>query len=125
MTRYLVYFLPWGVILVVLIYFFLPLYRQGVPRQEIVYSDFIRRAELGTIQQVKIYRDRTIGQLKNGEEFVTFGPANDETLKILRAKGVRIEFAPASRSSVLAYAIPVFTFVFGLLVGRRVRKAKT
>ncbi len=130
MNRYLVNALAWSVIAVVVvvvagvIYFLLPLYRPGVPRQEIVYSAFITRAEQGTVRQVTIHDGRITGLLGNGEPFVTFGPVNDETLKILRAKGVRIQFEPASGSALLAYAIPVLTFVIGLLVGRVRRKRK-
>ncbi len=122
MRRYWVNVLAWGVIAAVLIYFFLPLYQRREPRQEIAYSDFVTRAEQGAIQEVTIHDDRITGRLRNREPFVTFGPANDETLKILRAKGVRIQFEPASRSPLLAFAIPVLTFIVGLLVGRGMRK---
>ena len=46
-----------ALILVVVLYLMLPLYRQHRPSQEIAYSDFLDRARRGQIVQVTIGRE--------------------------------------------------------------------
>ncbi|MDR7487981.1 MAG: ATP-dependent zinc metalloprotease FtsH, partial [Armatimonadota bacterium] len=115
MNRYLRNMIVWAVIIAVVVYFFLPLYRQRTPRQELPYSVFLTRVEQGQIQEVTISDERITGRLRDGEEFITYGPVGEETLAKLSAKHVAIKYEPKSRSvfwpNILSTLLPIFLLV--------------
>jgi cell division protease FtsH len=115
LNRYLRNMIVWAVIIAVVVYFFLPLYRQRTPRQELPYSVFLTRVEQGQIQEVTISDERITGRLRDGEEFITYGPVGEETLAKLSAKQVAIKYEPKSRSvfwpNILSTLLPIFLLV--------------
>jgi len=115
LNRYLRNMIVWAVIIAVVVYFFLPLYRQRTPRQELPYSVFLTRVEQGQVQEVTISDERITGRLRDGEEFITYGPVGEETLAKLSAKHVAIKYEPKSRSvfwpNILSTLLPIFLLV--------------
>jgi cell division protease FtsH len=90
-----------ALIVVVVLYFMLPLYRQHTPSQEIAYSDFLDRARSGQIVQVTIGSEAVSGQLKDGRPFRMYVPIGDTSyIHLLQAEGVTITVEPQSRSSL-------------------------
>ncbi len=90
-----------ALIVVVVLYFMLPLYRQHTPSQEIAYSDFLDRARGGQIVQVTIGSEAVSGQLKDGRPFRVYVPTGDTSYtQLLQARGVTITVEPQSRSSL-------------------------
>jgi len=88
-------------ILVVVFYLMLPLYRPHTPSQEIAYSDFLDRARSGQIVQVTIGSEAVSGQLKDGRPFRVYVPTGDTSYtQLLQANGVTITVEPQSRFSL-------------------------
>jgi len=115
-NRYLRNLVVWAIILAVVLYFFLPLYKTRTPRTEISYSEFLTQAQAGRVEEVKIGDEIVSGKLKNGEEFRTFVPSNDTSyLALLQARGVRIEVEPKSKTtlwpSLLSTMLPFFLLI--------------
>ncbi|MDR7427297.1 MAG: ATP-dependent zinc metalloprotease FtsH [Armatimonadota bacterium] len=105
----------WAIIIAVVVYFFLPLYRQRTPRQELTYNVFLKSVQQGEIVDVTISDERITGHLKNNQEFITYGPVTEETLSLLAAKGVSIKYEPRSRSTLwpnlLTSMLPILLIV--------------
>ncbi len=90
-----------ALILVVVLYFMLPLYHPHPPLQEIAYSDFLDRARSGHIVQVTIGSEAVSGKLKDGRPFRVYVPTGDTSYtQLLQANGVTITVEPQSRSSL-------------------------
>src|SRR2546428_172859 len=106
----------WAVILAVVLYFFLPLYRTRTPREEISYSQFITYAQAGRIADVTIGDETITGRLKDNESFRTFVPPNDTSyLALLQSRNVQIHVEPKSKSalwpSLLSTMLPFFLLI--------------
>ena len=90
-----------ALILGVVFYLMMPLYRPHTPSQEIAYSDFLDRARRGQIVQVTIGGEAISGQLKDGRPFRAYVPTGDTSYaQLLQANGVTITVEPPSRSSL-------------------------
>jgi len=91
-----------ALILVVVLYLMLPLYRRHTPSQEIAYSDFLDKARSGQIVQVTIGSEAVVsGQLKDSHPFRVYVPTGDTSyIRLLQAEGVTISVEPQSRSSL-------------------------
>ncbi|HEV8339837.1 MAG TPA: ATP-dependent zinc metalloprotease FtsH [bacterium] len=115
MNRYLRNMVVWAVIIAVIVYIFLPLYRKHTPRTEITYSVFLNYVRQGQIREVKISDDRITGKLRSGENFITYGPATEDTIALLASKDVAIEYEPRSRSAlwpnILTSMLPILLIV--------------
>ena len=115
-NRYLRNLVVWAVILAVVLYFFLPLYRTRTPREEISYSQFITYAQAGRIADVTIGDETITGRLKDNESFRTFVPPNDTSyLALLQSRNVQIHVEPKSKSalwpSLLSTMLPFFLLI--------------
>ncbi|TMJ08817.1 MAG: ATP-dependent metallopeptidase FtsH/Yme1/Tma family protein, partial [Bacillati bacterium ANGP1] len=116
MNRYLRNLVVWAVILAVVLYFFLPLYRTRTPREEISYSQFITYAQAGRIADVTIGDETITGRLKDNQTFRTFMPPNDTTyLALLQSRNVQIHVEPKSKTalwpSLLSTMLPFFLLI--------------
>ncbi|TMI74676.1 MAG: ATP-dependent metallopeptidase FtsH/Yme1/Tma family protein [Bacillati bacterium ANGP1] len=116
MNRYLRNLVVWAVILAVVLYFFLPLYRTRTPREEISYSQFITYAQAGRIADVTIGDETITGRLKDNQSFRTFVPPNDTSyLALLQSRNVQIHVEPKSKSalwpSLLSTMLPFFLLI--------------
>ncbi|HLA25159.1 MAG TPA: ATP-dependent zinc metalloprotease FtsH [bacterium] len=115
-NRYLRNLVVWAIILAVVVYFFLPLYKTRTPREEISYSQFLSHAEAGRIVEVTIGDETITGKLRDGQSFRTFVPPNDTSyLQTLQAKGVQIKVEPKNRNalwpSLLSTMLPFFLLI--------------
>jgi len=115
-NRYLRNLVVWAVILAVVLYFFLPLYRTRTPREEISYSQFITYAQAGRIADVTIGDETITGRLKDNQTFRTFMPPNDTTyLALLQSRNVQIHVEPKSKTalwpSLLSTMLPFFLLI--------------
>jgi cell division protease FtsH len=91
----------WGIILAVVVYFFLPLYQKRSPRAEIRYDEFITLVQQGKIAEVTLSDETISGKQQDGEQFRTYIPQGDTTyLQVLQSKGVKINVEPKSRSAL-------------------------
>ncbi|MDR7435757.1 MAG: ATP-dependent metallopeptidase FtsH/Yme1/Tma family protein, partial [Armatimonadota bacterium] len=100
-SRYLRNLVIWAIVLAVVVYFFMPLYRTKIPREEIPYSQFLEYIRAGQIAEVTIGEDSVVGKLRSGQSFRTFVPPGDTSyIGLLQAKGVEIFVEPKSRSNL-------------------------
>jgi len=100
-NRYLRNLVIWAVVLAVVVYFFMPLYRTRAPREEIPYSQFLEYIRAGQVTEVTIGEDSVVGKLRSGQSFRTFVPPGDSSyIGLLQAKGVEIFVEPKSRSNL-------------------------
>jgi len=115
-NRYLRNLVVWAIILAVVVYFFLPLYKTRTPREEMSYSQFLTNAEAGRVVEVIIGDETITGKLRDGQSFRTFVPPNDTSyLQVLQAKSVQIKVEPKSRNalwpSLLSTMLPFFLLI--------------
>ncbi|KRT78046.1 MAG: ATP-dependent metalloprotease FtsH, cell division protease FtsH [Armatimonadetes bacterium CSP1-3] len=115
LNRYVRNMIVWAIIIAVVVYFFLPLYKQREPRTDLSYNLFLKSVQQGEIQDVKISDEKITGTLRNGDKFVTYGPVTEETISALAGKGVKIEYEPRSRSTLwpnlLTSMLPILLIV--------------
>ncbi len=114
-NRYLRNLVVWAIILAVVLYFFLPLYKPH-PRTDMSYSDFLSNAQAGRIADVTIGDETITGHLKDNTQFRTFVPPNDTSyLALLQSRGVRIDVEPKSKTalwpSLLSTMLPFFLLI--------------
>jgi len=70
------------------------------PQSEIIYSEFLERADKGLITEVVIQGDNINGKNMDGTSFQTTAPPNDpELFKILREKGIRFSVVQPEQTS--------------------------
>ena len=70
------------------------------PQSEIIYSEFLERADKGLITEVVIQGDSINGKNMDGTSFQTTAPPNDpELFKILRDKGIRFSVVQPEQTS--------------------------
>ncbi len=105
----------WAVIIAVVVYFFLPLWKQRTPREEMSYSAFLARASQGQIAEVSISEERITGKFRDGKEFISYGPVTEDAIALLTSRGVVINYEPRSRSSLwpnlLTTMLPIILLV--------------
>ncbi len=115
-NRYLRNLAVWAIILAVVLYFFLPLYRTRGPREEISYTQFLQHARAGRIVEVTIGDETVSGRLRDGQTFRTYVPPGDTSyLALLQSGGVQIHVEPKSRTtlwpSLLSTMLPIFLLI--------------
>ena len=90
----------WLVIGMILIALF-NIFNQPLNSQsEVIFSEFMNQVESGKITEVTIQGDRISGKYANGGSFQTMTPPKDQDLvRILREKGVRIVVVPPEQTS--------------------------
>src|SRR3990170_3544398 len=66
-------------------------------REEIVFSEFMRKVELGEVREVTIKGNYVSGRLGDGSTFKTYTVDYPDLVKILRDRGVRIIAKPRAR----------------------------
>ena len=88
------------------------------PSSEISYSDFLDRANSGSIQSIVISGETITGKLSDGSSVQTTGPLLyfEDQLNQLRGKNVQITFRAAQNDSVLTNAL-VYWLPMLLLIG--------
>jgi cell division protease FtsH len=70
------------------------------PQSEIIYSEFLERADKGLIAEVVIQGDNISGKSMDGTSFTSIAPPNDpELIKILREKGISFSVVPPEQTS--------------------------
>lgn len=132
--RYLRNLLVWAVVLSfvssLVLYFFLPLYRTRVPREEISYSQFISYAEAGRIAEITIDDGAITGRLTDNQSFRTYVPRADAPyLPLLQSRNVQIYVEPRTttdrQGGLLVFWLPfLFLFAMGLLTLRQASRAQ-
>ena len=90
----------WLVIGMILIALF-NIFNQPLNSQsEVIFSEFMNQVESGKITEVTIQGDRISGKYADGSSFQTMTPPKDQDLvRILREKGVRIVVVPPEQTS--------------------------
>ena len=82
----------------------------------LTYSQFMTELRNGNVMDVRIQGERIEGQLTSGDEFLTIGPAQDETLlQLLREKDIDTRFLPQDDTGfwngVLISWLPMLLFI--------------
>ncbi|MGH2348597.1 MAG: ATP-dependent metallopeptidase FtsH/Yme1/Tma family protein, partial [bacterium] len=116
LNRYVRNLIVWGIILAVVGYFFLPLYRTRSPRTELRYDEFITLVQQGKITEVTLSDETISGKQQDGEQFRTYIPQGDTSyLQVLQGKRVKINVEPKSRSALwpnlLSTMLPILLII--------------
>jgi putative oxidoreductase len=99
--RYLRKLLIWTIILVVVLYFFLPMVRTPTPGEELSYSQFLSAVQSGRVAEVTVEDQAVTGHLKDGVRFRTFVPSNDTSyLALAQSHNVQIIVQPKPKSTL-------------------------
>ena len=84
-------------------------------REEIVFSDFMRKVEMGEVREVTIKGNYVSGRLADGATFKTYTVDYPDLVKILRDRGVRIIARPPEQSpwymNLLYSVLPMLLFI--------------
>jgi cell division protease FtsH len=90
----------WLVVGMILISLFNIFNKPLVDQSEVIFSEFMNEVESGKITEVTIQGDRISGKYVTGNSFNTMTPPKDQDLvRILREKGVRIVVVPPEQTS--------------------------
>jgi cell division protease FtsH len=90
----------WLVVGMILISLFNIFNKPLVDQSEVIFSEFMDEVESGKITEVTIQGDRISGKYVTGNSFQTMTPPKDQDLvRILREKGVRIVVMPPEQTS--------------------------
>jgi len=90
----------WLVVGMILISLFNIFNKPLVDQSEVIFSEFMNEVESGKITEVTIQGDRISGKYVTGNSFQTMTPPKDQDLvRILREKGVRIVVVPPEQTS--------------------------
>jgi len=84
------------------------------PREEIVFSDFMRKVETGEVREVTIKGNNVSGRLADGSNFKTYTVDYPDLVKILRDRGVRIIAKPPEQNpwwNVVYSVLPMLLFI--------------
>ena len=104
----------WMVIGLIVILLF-NLFQANAPaKEEIVFSDFLKKVEVGEVREVTIRGNAVSGRLSDGSAFRTFTVDYPDLVKMLRDRGVRIIVKPADNNpwyAVLLQWIPMLLFI--------------
>jgi cell division protease FtsH len=109
------------VVIAVLLFALFSLFQSQVGRggpTEISYSDFIDKANSGSIQSITISGETITGKLSDGSSLQTTGPLYlyEDQIKELRSKNIQITFRAAQSESFLQNAL-IYWLPMVLLVG--------
>ena len=84
-------------------------------REEIVFSDFMRKVELSEVREVTIKGNYVTGRLADGSTFKTYTVDYPDLVKMLRDRGVRIIAKPPEQNpwymTLLYSVLPMLLFV--------------
>ncbi len=104
----------WMVIILTVILIF-QLFQANQPaKEEIVFSDFLKRVEGGEVREVTIRGNTVSGRLSDGSVFRTYTVDYPDLVKMLRDRGVRIIVKPPDSNpwyAVLLQWIPMLLFI--------------
>ena len=90
----------WLIVGMILISLFNIFNKPLVDQSEVIFSEFMDEVESGKITEVTIQGDRISGKYVTGNSFQTMTPPKDQDLvRILREKGVRIVVMPPEQTS--------------------------
>jgi len=91
------------------------LFQASQPRkEEIVFSDFLKKVEGGEVREVTIRGNAVSGRFANNEPFSTYTVDYPDLVKLLRDRGVRIIVRPPDTNpwyAVLLQWIPMLLFI--------------
>jgi len=73
--------------------------KQGVTRNEIIYSEFMEAVQSGRVDEVRIQGNIISGRFAEGGTFQTFAPEDASLLPLLREKQIRINVKPPEQTS--------------------------
>ena len=104
----------WMVIGLIVILLF-NLFQANAPaKEEIVFSDFLKKVEVGEVREVTIRGNAVSGRLSDGSAFRTFTVDYPDLVKMLRDRGVRIIVKPPDNNpwyAMLLQWIPMLLFI--------------
>jgi cell division protease FtsH len=104
----------WMVIGLIVILLF-NLFQANPPsREEIVFSDFLRKVESGEVREVAIKGNQLSGRLSDGSAFRTYTVDYPDMVKLLRDRGVRIIVRPPDNNpwyAVFLQWVPMLLFI--------------
>ena len=104
----------WMVIGLIVILLF-NLFQASAPaKEEIVFSDFLKKVEVGEVREVTIRGNAVSGRLSDGSAFRTYTVDYPDFVKVLRDRGVRIIVKPPDNNpwyAVLLQWIPMLLFI--------------
>ena len=96
----------WLVVFAIAIVVYNVFNQSTVAREEIIFSEFLRRLEAGQVAQVKITADNIMeGELVDGGGFNTVAPHYDDLVALLREQNVAIEAEAPNQNAYLAALI--------------------
>ena len=84
----------WMVIGLIVILLFNLFQAKESPRDEIVFSDFLKKVEAGEVREVILRGNQVSGKLANGESFRTMTADYPDLVKVLKDRSVRISVKP-------------------------------
>ena len=104
----------WMVIGLIVILLF-NLFQANAPaKEEIVFSDFLKKVEVGEVREVTIRGNAVSGRLSDGSAFRTYTVDYPDFVKVLRDRGVRIIVKPPDNNpwyTILLQWIPMLLFI--------------
>ncbi len=104
----------WMVIGLIVILLF-NLFQANQPsREEIVFSDFLRKVEAGEVREVTVRGNALNGRLADGSAFRTYTLDYPDLVKMLRERGVRIIVKPPDNNpwyAILLQWVPMLLFI--------------
>ena len=89
----------------------------GANAQKLAYSDFIDKADQGSIQEITIEGEHITGQTTGGEAFTTFIPTGTDVVSRIEGKGMVINAEPDQSGKPTFFSILLSWFPFLLLIG--------
>jgi cell division protease FtsH len=104
----------WMVIGLIVILLFNLFQANQSPRGEIVFSDFLKKVEVGEVREVTLRGNAVTGRLSDGSAFRTFTADYPDLVKSLRDKGVKIEVKPPDNNpwyAILLQWVPMLLFI--------------
>lgn len=106
----------WMVIGLIIILLFNMFNTSQPSKEEMVFSDFLRKAEQGEIREVIIKENNITGKLQDGTSFKTYIVEYPDLIKILKEKGVKIVAKPPEQTPwymnfILSWFLPMLIFI--------------
>jgi len=104
----------WMVIGLIVILLFNLFQATAPAKEEIVFSDFLKKVEVGEVREVTIRGNAVSGRLSDGSAFRTYTVDYPDFVKVLRDRGVRIIVKPPDNNpwyAVLLQWIPMLLFI--------------
>jgi cell division protease FtsH len=105
----------WMVIGLVVILLFNLFQQKETTRDEIVFSDFMKRVDAGEVREVTIRGTAVSGKMHSGESFRTMTPDFPELVRTLRERNVRISVKPPdggmSYTAIFLQWVPMLLFI--------------